>query len=86
MKGLISVKYAKVFSTILVSLMVEECFTRQIGGPFSLLFRSCKVPDLSAIQPYSWDLLRSVFKLFKLGRLETNSMGVSLSGRRKVVG
>ena len=69
MKGLISVKYAKVFSTILVSLMVEECFTRQIGGPFSLLFRSCKVPDLSAIQPYSWDLLRSVFKLFKLGRL-----------------
>ena len=28
-----------------------------------------KVPDLSAIQPYSWDLLRSVFKLFKLGRL-----------------
>ena len=29
----------------------------------------CKVPDLSAIQPYSWDLLRSVFKLFKLGRL-----------------
>ena len=36
--------------------------------------RSAKFRDLSPIQAYSWDLLRSVIKLFKLGRLDACSI------------
>ena len=63
------------FYSIRKAWMVWESFTdRGFPSPLFRVWlraRSAKSRDLSAIQPYSWDLLRSVFKLIKLGRLES---------------